>query len=50
VPGAMARSGAEMLAAPEMSDTGVETNWPSLAKVMVPVGCGLVGKTLAVKA
>jgi hypothetical protein len=38
-----------MFAAPETSDTGVETSWPSLAKVMVPVGSGLVGKTLAVK-
>jgi hypothetical protein len=39
----MAMSGEETAAVPESSVTGVVTSWPSLAKVMVPVGTGLVG-------
>jgi hypothetical protein len=48
----MAMFGEETVAVPERSDTGVVTSWPSLAKVMVPVGSGLAGAvevTVAVK-
>jgi hypothetical protein len=41
--------GGEMVAVPEISVTGLVTSWPSLAKVMVPVGNGLVGETVALK-
>ena len=41
--------GVEIVAVPERSGTGLVTSWPSLAKVMVPVGDGLVGETVAVK-
>jgi hypothetical protein len=41
--------GGEMVADPEISGTGLVTSWPSLAKVMVPLGIGLVGETVALK-
>ena len=40
--------GVETVAVPERSVTGVVTSWPSLAKVMVPVGSGLVGGAMDV--
>jgi hypothetical protein len=45
----MAIFGEKTVAVPERSVTGVVTSWPSLAKVMVPVGTGKVGVTVAVK-
>jgi hypothetical protein len=45
--------GDETVAVPERSVTGLVTSWPSLAKVMVPVGSGAAGRavdvTVAVK-
>jgi hypothetical protein len=49
VPGVIAIFGVDMVAVPERSVTGLVTSWPSLAKVMVPVGSGLVGVTVEVK-
>jgi hypothetical protein len=45
----IAMFGAVMVAVPETSVTGPVTSWPSLAKVMVPVGSGVPGETEAVK-
>jgi hypothetical protein len=41
--------GVEMVAVPERRVTGLVTSWPSLTKVMVPVGTGVRGETVAVK-
>jgi hypothetical protein len=41
--------GVETVAVPERSAAGLVTSWPSLAKVMVPVGSGVRGETVAVK-